>query len=99
MNMAKKYCKICTFGNEPESINCLCCQQNDFYPVCDLSDEDTLILYKVSNDKKFIEAMINLSVTDPIEFQLKMQQFRKLMQFIYYFQLFLQILLIFLHQR
>ncbi|MGN1204813.1 MAG: hypothetical protein ACI4SA_07115 [Lachnospiraceae bacterium] len=38
------------------------------------------ILYKISSDNSFLEAMIDLKEKDPIEFQLKMSQFKTQLQ-------------------
>lgn len=41
------------------------------FPALDLK-----VIEKISNEKSFIEAMIELKEKDPIEFQLKMSQFK-----------------------
>lgn len=41
-----------------------------------ISYDDFLILCDISEDNAFLQAMIDLKKTDPIEYQLKMSQFR-----------------------
>lgn len=52
-------------------------------PICHLKLEDSsvtsdeyLVMYKVSDDIIFLEAMINLKDEDPIEYQLKLNQLK-----------------------
>lgn len=74
--MDNKYCKVCGYNANIEVEKCPVCGQNNFYPVCDLSHDDLIILGKISSDDSFIQAMIELKEKDVIEFQLKMSQFR-----------------------
>lgn len=53
-------CPSC--GNKLEDIN--------------MSAEDYMLIVEVSGDKNFIQSMINLKQKDPIEYQLKMSQFK-----------------------
>ena len=67
----KKYCKICGFVDGEGNI--------DICPICkstDWEDADLIALKEISNDTDFIEAMIELKKNDPIEYQLKMSQFK-----------------------
>ena len=42
----------------------------------DICDEDFIAITEISTDVNFIESMINLKKQDPIEYQLKMSQFK-----------------------
>lgn len=67
----KRYCKLCGFVDSQGNI--------DVCPICkstDWEDADLIILKEISNDKDFLEAMIELKKKDPIEYQLKMNQFK-----------------------
>ena len=67
----KKYCKICGFVDGEGNI--------DICPICkstDWEDSDLIALKEISNDTDFLEAMIELKKKDPIEYQLKMSQFK-----------------------
>ena len=67
----KKYCKICGFVDGEGNI--------DICPICkstDWEDADLIALKEISNDTDFLEAMIELKKNDPIEYQLKMTQFK-----------------------
>ena len=67
----KKYCKICGFVDGEGNI--------DICPICkstDWEDADLITLKEISNDTDFLEAMIELKKNDPIEYQLKMSQFK-----------------------
>ena len=67
----KRYCKLCGFVDSQGNI--------DVCPICkstDWEDADLIILKEISNDKDFLEAMIELKKKDPIEYQLKMSQFK-----------------------
>lgn len=90
LSMSKvKYCKYCR--NHPEFCKqvifpgytnfweetayvCPFCNNPIVDTVIDSEDMDTLS--NVSNDISFLEAMIDLKQKDPIEFQLKMSQFK-----------------------
>lgn len=67
----KKYCKICGFVDGEGNI--------DICPICkstDWEDADLITLKEISNDTDFLEAMIELKKNDPIEYQLKISQFK-----------------------
>ena len=67
----KKYCKLCGFVDGEGNI--------DICPICrstDWEDADLITLKEISNDMDFLEAMIKLKKNDPIEYQLKMSQFK-----------------------
>ena len=83
-----QFCQICKENNRPS----LCpgflvswgAVQLDECPFCknknlitfDISEDDILIIGKISSDSGFLEAMINLKQQDPIEYQLKLSQFK-----------------------
>ena len=57
--------------------------ENHICPKCKSTLEETNItidefkyIYNVSHDNSFLEAMIKLKETDPIEYQLKLSQFK-----------------------
>lgn len=67
----KKYCKLCGFVDGEGNI--------DICPICrstDWEDADLITLKEISNDMDFLEAMMELKKNDPIEYQLKMSQFK-----------------------
>ena len=67
----KKYCKICGFVDGEGNI--------DICPICkstDGEDADLITLKEISNGTDFLEAMIELKKNDPIEYQLKISQFK-----------------------
>lgn len=67
----KKYCKKCGFVDGEGNI--------DVCPICkstDWEDADLITLKGISTDKDFLEVMIDLKKKDPIEYQLKMNQFK-----------------------
>lgn len=67
----KKYCKLCGFVDGEGNI--------DICPICkstDWEDADLITLKRISNDPDFIQAMTKLHDEDPIEYQLKMSQFK-----------------------
>lgn len=67
----KKYCKKCGFVDGEGDI--------DICPICkstDWEDADLITIKEISTDKDFLEAMIDLKKKDPIEYQLKMSQFK-----------------------
>ena len=53
-------------------------KDNGDYSLVDvgISDEDFNTIVRTSDDKSFIDAMIQLKTKDPIEYQLKMSQFK-----------------------
>lgn len=68
----KRYCYICHYETEDDSLitcpECLC--DNVF--IC--SDEEREVV-DFSSDRSFIDAMMELKKKDPIEYQLKLNQF------------------------
>ena len=71
----KKYCKICGFVDGEGNI--------DICPICkstDWEDTDLITLKEISNDPDFIQAMTKLHDEDPIEYQLKISQFKANLQ-------------------
>lgn len=63
---------------EPEDNKCYYCGQQ--LEISILTEEELWAIEKVSYDLSFLEAMIKLKETDPIEFQLKMSQFKTQLQ-------------------
>lgn len=59
---------------EDQVTKCLDCG-NDLIELS-MDCKDYRCLIKISTDKKFIDSMIKLAESDPIEYQLKMSQFR-----------------------
>ncbi len=47
---------------------------------CNISEKEFDIMCEIANDNDFFQAMIDLKEKDPIEFQLKMSQFRTQVQ-------------------
>lgn len=69
----KRYCYICGYETNNENIiECPQCLCDDVF----VSSEEEEELMKLSNDRKFTNAMIKLHDEDPIEYQLKMSQFK-----------------------
>lgn len=67
----KKYCKLCGYTTTEELLEkCPICQSTDW------EDADLIILKDISKDRQFLEAMIELKKNNPIEYQLKMSQFK-----------------------
>ena len=64
-------CKTCGFtkDNTTDGI-CPVCKSNNWI------DSDIISLKRISDDENFIEAMLALKEKDPIEFQLKLAQFK-----------------------
>lgn len=80
-----KLCNKCRINNEPYCCGYIGWLKDDCYncPICGGNLEDTIISkddYKIidsiSDDVQFLEAMIELKKNDPIEYQLKMSQFK-----------------------
>lgn len=69
----KRYCYICGYETEDDTLTtcprCLC--DNVF--VCSKEEED---IVDISSDRSFIDAMMELKEKDPIEYQLKLNQFK-----------------------
>lgn len=63
-----------------------CCKRTDFIHMADncngelkilsISWEELSIIENISSDRNFLQAMIDLKDKDPIEFQLKLSQFK-----------------------
>lgn len=69
----KRYCYICGYETNDENIiECPQCLCDDVF----VSSEEEEELMKLSNDRKFTNAMIKLHDEDPIEYQLKISQFK-----------------------
>ena len=85
--MAKvKMCKYCKEhrNNSQISIYFDCLEDDDYScPNCGngltdttMESEDSIVLFHISPDETLLEAMIALKEKDPIEFHLKMSQFK-----------------------
>lgn len=71
----KKSCKICGYTTIEENLNvCPVCKSSEW------EDTDLVILREISNDKDFLEAMIELKNNNIIEYQLKLSQFKNQLQ-------------------
>lgn len=69
----KRYCYICGYETNDENIiECPQCLCDDVF----VSSKEEEELMKLSNDRKFTNAMTKLHDEDPIEYQLKMSQFK-----------------------
>ena len=86
-----KFCKKCNENHEEMFNGYFNWLKDDCYEcpikscrnkliVLDIDAEDFDIIYKISHDTAFIEAMIKLKETDPIEYQLKLSQFKNQVQ-------------------
>ena len=84
-----KFCQNCRNKNNKDLFfsgyydwlddNCYTCPMKDCgHELIDinLSKEDYKVLTSISNDVDFIESMIKLHDSDPIEYQLKLSQFK-----------------------
>lgn len=81
-----KVCNFCRKNNENKEIAYESCVDDDVYicPTCGhklidtcVEEDDFYIIIKVTNDwVPLLEAMIALKESDPIEYQLKMSQFK-----------------------
>ncbi len=65
-------------GKIPENNKCYWCG-NELEDII-LTKDEMWDIYHISKDIQFLEAMIDLKEKDPIEFQLKMSQFRNQLQ-------------------
>ena len=70
----KRVCEVCGYVDSHNVDECPICKRNQFI------DSDIYDLKKISSDESFINAMIDLNQKDPIEFQLKMSQFKSIQQ-------------------
>lgn len=80
MNTMLLWCIDCDELFHEEKTN-VCCKSCGSYNIVDLKDGhistfDTSTLRQISRDKNFVQAMIDLCEKDPIEYQLKMSQFK-----------------------
>lgn len=80
-----KLCNKCRINNEPYCCGYIGWLKDDCYscPICGgnlkdtiISKDDYKIIDSISDDVQFLEAMIDLKKKDPIEYQLKMSQFK-----------------------
>lgn len=81
-----KFCKICKNSNRPprcpgfligwETLEECPYDHNTELETYNISGEDLLTICDISEESSFLESMIALKESDPIEFQLKMSQFK-----------------------
>ncbi len=60
--------------------NRICPKCNGELIEIDILQEDAIIFTKITNDTNFLESMIHLKEKDPIEYQLKLNQFKTQIQ-------------------
>lgn len=81
-----QFCIICRRNNNPPKCpgylvgfnhleSCPFCLNNEL-KTFDISSDDIMRIADVSQDESFIDAMVELKQKDPIEYQLKMSQFK-----------------------
>ena len=70
----KRICKKCGYIDVSELKTCPICAKNEW------EDYELYQIKKISTDESFINAMVKLYKTDPIEYQLKIQQFKTQLQ-------------------
>lgn len=79
-NIIIKRCPECGhIGRYTSSYNKCFCGKESLIET-QVTDNEYHIIYNVSSDRTFINAMIDLKEKDPIEFQLKMSQFKTQVQ-------------------
>lgn len=88
MSKTTKFCSICEQRNNPPKCLGFLVGWEDFpiteCPSCknknlityNISDDDILIMGDISKDKIFFQSMLKLKEENPIEYQLKMSQFK-----------------------
>lgn len=64
----------------PDSNKCVWCKEKEELLESIISTDELKILEKISSDNSFLESMIDLKEKDPIEFQLKISQFKTQLQ-------------------
>lgn len=70
----KRICKICGYIVVNNIEICPVCKKNDW------EDFDLNQIKKISSDEEFIQSMIKLKQDDPIEYQIKLSQFKTQLQ-------------------
>lgn len=70
------YCYIGYYTILKVPSDCMCVKCHSKLKKMNITKEEFVTVYKISKDRQFLEAMINLKEKDPIEFQLKMSQFK-----------------------
>lgn len=81
-----KFCKICKTNNRPprcpgfligwDTLEECPYDRNTELETYNISGKDLLTICNISEEPAFIESMITLKESDPIEYQLKMSQFK-----------------------
>ena len=83
--MKVRYCPNCKeyYGGGiyliPDDNKCFYCE-NLLTTELNIEADEFDILYKISSDDSFLQAMIKLKESDPIEYQLKLSQFKSSQQ-------------------
>ena len=77
-NALYNYIGYYTVLKVPEDKVCLKCGNS--LKEYNITKEEFITIYKISNDRNFLDQMIQLKETDLIEFQLKMSQFKTQLQ-------------------
>lgn len=88
MSRTTKFCSICEQRNNPPKCpgflvgwedspitECPSCKNKNLITY-NISDDDILIMGDISKDKIFFQSMLKLKEENPIEYQLKMSQFK-----------------------
>lgn len=71
------FCQKCkNEGNDPYKLSDVCPQHKSKIEQSNIIFDEYCVLMQISSDINFIESMIALKEKDPIEYQLKMSQFR-----------------------
>ena len=77
-NALYNYIGYYTVLKVPEDKVCLKCGNS--LKEYNITKEEFITIYKISNDRNFLEQMIQLKETDLIEYQLKLSQFKTQLQ-------------------
>lgn len=75
-----KLCLNCGDMRKTEEKNCICCGSSNTIEIDNLQNitiGDYANICKISKDGNFIYQMLKLKSEDPIEYELKMQQFKQ----------------------
>lgn len=88
MSRTTKFCSICEQRNNPPKCpgflvgwedspitECPSCKNKNLITY-NISDDDILIMGDISKDKIFFQSMLKLKEENPIEYELKMSQFK-----------------------
>lgn len=70
------YCYIGYYTILKTPSDCMCVKCHSKLRKMEITKEEFVTIYKISKDQQFLKAMEDLKEKDPIEFQLKMSQFK-----------------------